>query len=118
MPPTIRAADLSLVLAALKLRRHTRGATCLLAAVTPGPMIEVDCHAGRPPSADLLQLAARTQGRGSRVGPLQRGHVARVFDRTLLHHGRAEVQHTWHTGIRALRTEPRYLLHPGQPVRA
>lgn len=114
MSTTIRADDLALVLGSLKLHRYSRGRTCVLAAMSPAPMIQVDCHCGRPPSADLLQLALRTQGRGARIGPLNRGSIAQLYERTLRSRGRAEVQRTWGAGIRALRDEPRHTLRSQQ----
>lgn len=113
MYPTIRAADLSLVLGACILRRHTTGRTCLLAAMSPAPLVDVDCHHGRPPTADMLRLAARTAGRGVRVTPIRRGWMCQLYDRTMRRHGAAEVRRTWGTGIRALRHEPRHVLHHG-----
>lgn len=110
MHPTIRADDLALVLWSWKVRRHTRGLTAALAAMSAAPMIQVDCHCGSAPSADLLHLARRTHGRGVRIGPLSRGGIAQLYERTLRSRGRAEVQRTWGIGIRALREEPRHIL--------
>lgn len=115
-PATIRADDVRLVLATAKLRRHTRGHTSTFAAYTPGPLIEADCHHGRPPSDDLLRQCLRTAGRGITVGPITRGYMALVWERTRMHHGLAEVRRTWRAGLRELRAEPRYVLRIGGPA--
>lgn len=111
--PSIPASDLNLVLFSFKMRQRSGGRTCILAAVTPGPMVEVDCRRGGPPSAELLRVAEKTAGRGIRVGPIQRGNISLLYERTLRQWGRAEVVKTWGTGIRALRAEPRFVLHGG-----
>jgi hypothetical protein len=111
---TIRAADLGLLLAAAKLRRHTHGRTCQLCALSAGPVIEVDCAANsRWTRPDLAAQARRYGLSPARVTPLQRGHIALLYERTNRHHGRREVLRTWGAGIRALRAEPRYTLNGG-----
>lgn len=110
MDPTIRADDLALVLGSLKLHRYTRGRTCLLAAMSEAPMIRVDCRDRASVRAALQPMAQRTMGRAPRIGPLCRGDIGLLYERTLRTRGRAEVQRTWGAGIRALRDEPRHTL--------
>ena len=111
---TIRADDLPLVLAAAKMRRRTAGRTCQLCALTPAPVIRVDCAANSQWIRPGLAAEARRVGIGqSRVMPMQRGHIALVYERTNRQHGRREVQRTWGAGIRTLRAEPRHVLNGG-----
>ncbi|MBK9363036.1 MAG: hypothetical protein IPM99_18980 [Rubrivivax sp.] len=112
----IRADDVRLALATAKLRRHTRRHCSTFAAYSQAPLIDADCHHGRPPSDEQLGQSYRTAGRGVTVGPISRGYVCNVFERTRLLHGLDEVRRTWGTGIRALRAEPRYILRIGSPA--
>ena len=112
-PATIRAEDLRLVLAAAKLRRHTHGRTCALAALsTGGALLQVDCFSN-PPTASWLQQARRFGASPVRITPLQRGHIARLFERVAQREGRTGVLATWGAGIRTLRAEPRHVLRGG-----
>lgn len=113
---TIRAADLALVLYSMKLARQTQGKTCTLAAMTPAPIIEVDCAAGRNPKFDspsfyatALQFARAGKHRPG-VTPLTRGTVAMLIERVAREGGRHEVLRTFGVGIQALRREPRHVL--------
>lgn len=108
---TIRLADLSLVLAAHKLRRQTRGFTPQLCVFTERPVIEVDCFNGRPNSWLLQQAKCCRPVRFA--APLGRGHIARLMDRVQRQQGRREVLKTWGVGIRALLAEPKYTLNGG-----
>lgn len=112
---TIRASDLPLVLAAAKLSRWTKGRTCQLAALSAGPVIEVDCRSSsRWTRPGLIDAAKRFGISPARVTPMHRGHIALVYERVNRERGRAEVLRTWGTGIRALRAEPRYVLNGGE----
>ena len=111
-PTTIRAADLSLVLAYAKLRRHNHGRTCATCALTPAPLLEIDCHT-RAPSKAWREQVQRTGGTWAHVGPMQRGHISTLYERVRLRQGLAEVRRTWGTGLRALRAEPRHVLNGG-----
>lgn len=108
--------DLRTVLVAHKLRRRASGRLATLAVTTPAPMLQVDCCGGKHYLQVMRAEAMRIGNWKSRVGPLQRGHIARLFDRVQARGRRAEVQRTWHTGIGQLRREPRYVLH--LPLRA
>jgi hypothetical protein len=111
---TIRATDLPLVLAAAKLRRRNAGRTCQLAALSAGPAIQVDCASNSQWTRPGLRDEARRIGLSqSRILPMQRGHIAQVYERINRAHGRREVLRTWGAGIRALRAEPRYVLNGG-----
>lgn len=109
-PATIRADDLALVLAAAKLRLYTGGRTCSMAAMTPAPLLEIDCHT-RAPTQSWREQVLRTGGAGVRIGPMRRGHISHVYERTRTQSGLPEVYRTWGTGIRALRAEPRHVLN-------
>jgi hypothetical protein len=112
---TIRAADLPLVLAAAKLRRRNAGRTCQLAALSAGPVIQVDCASNSQWTRPGLRDEARRFGLSpSRVRPLERGHIALVYERINREHGRREVLRTWGAGIRSLRAEPRHVLNGGE----
>jgi hypothetical protein len=104
--------DLRTVLVAHQLRRRAAGRLAPLAVTTPAPMLEVDCSsAGQRHLQTMRETAQRIGHWKSRVGPLQRGHIARLFDRVQCVGRSREVQRTWHTGIGQLRREPRYTLH-------
>lgn len=108
---TIALNDLKLVLASAKLRRYTKGRTCLLAVTTATPILDVDCSSrnrmrGRE-DAKRIGLAR------CNTGPMQRGHVTELIERTRLFHGLPEVRKTWGAGLRALKTEPRHILNGG-----
>jgi hypothetical protein len=110
---TIRARDLSLVLAAAKLRRYTNGRTCQLCALSEAPVITVDCH-----EREWLRPHARADAQRfgispARVLPMQRGHIGRLAERVQRMHGRREVLKTWGDGIRALLAEPQHVLNGG-----
>lgn len=109
---TIRLADIDLVLMTAKLRRHTGGRTALLAAYTPSPLIDVDCHRRAPRPVDLAQAASSRIVQ--QVGPMDRGHVARVIERVYLNEGLTEVRRTFKCGIRALRAESPWVLFGGR----
>ena len=111
---TIRADDLPLVLAAARMRRRNTGRTCQLCALTPAPVIQVDCTSSSRWTRPGLRDDARRFGIGqSRVMPMQRGHIALVYERINRDHGRREVLRTWGAGIRTLRAEPRHVLNGG-----
>lgn len=111
---TIRAQDLTLLLAAVRIRRHTAGRTCLLAALSEHPLLECDCHFGHRPSPDRIQRSRQLGLSHCTVAPLNRGFIGLVFERTARQGGRREVMRTWGTGIRSLRAEPRYTLQGGK----
>lgn len=115
-PKTIRAGDLGLVLASVKLNRYTKGGVCRLAAVTAAPMLTVDCAHGRNPQsaspgfyAEALRFAAAGKT-GPRVVPWSRGLVATLIERVARERGRRELLKTFGAGITALRREPRHVL--------
>lgn len=110
---TINLADLELVLMSAKLRRYTQCGTALLAACTPRPLIEIDCHRRIPRPSDLA-FAASSRKLTSDVGPMDRGHIAELFERVRLQHGISEVRKTFGCGIRALRAESRWTLFGGR----
>lgn len=115
---TIRASDLPLVLAAAKARRRNHGRTPQLAALSGCPVIEVDCRSSSHWTRPGLIRAAHKHGTSpARVTPMQRGHIALVYERVAALGGRREVLRTWGSGIRALRAEPRYVLNGGEAVR-
>jgi hypothetical protein len=108
---TVKLTDLRLVLYTAKLRKHTSGRTCLMAATTPAPILEVDCSSrnrmrGRE-DAQRIGLAR------CNTGPMRRGHVAELIERTRTLHGLPEVRKTWGAGLRALKAEPRHILNGG-----
>lgn len=104
---TITAEHLSLVLAAARLRRHTRGSTCQFCALSAGPMLELHCSTRL--GEDYRASALRLRYAGARVTPLLRGGMAQLFERTHRQRGGAEVRRTWGAGIKALRAEPRFI---------
>ena len=109
---TIRAADLSLLLCAARLRRFTNGRTCQLCALSPAPAIPVDCHERWSRAAG--QAGAKRVGLSRMcASPMQRGLIARLYERVNREHGRKEVLRTWGAGIRTLRAEPAHVLNGG-----
>lgn len=116
MEQTIRAGDLELVLVSLHVSQYTKGQTCVLAAMTPAPMLEVDCSDGHNPLiahpgfyANALERT-RAGKLGPRLVPLSRGWVGNLIDRVARERGRRELHKTFGVGIKALRAEPRYVL--------
>lgn len=116
-PPaaTVSAEALQLVLVAHRMRRYNRGRTCQLCALSARPLIQVDCASNSEHTRPGLIAEAQRLG-ASRVeaSPMLRGHIARLYERTRLWHGRAEVLRTWRAGIRALQGEPRHVLNGGK----
>jgi hypothetical protein len=110
-PQTIKLSDLRLALASAKLRQLTQGRTCLLAAITPAPMLRADCSSrGRM----LLRSGIAEYGMTRcHVGPIDRGHITALIERTRNCHGLPEVRKTWGAGLRTLLAEPRYVLNGG-----
>lgn len=113
---TIRAGDLALVLASVKLARHTQGKTCTLAAMTPAPILEVDCAHGRNPRvyspgfyADAVAFARAGKHRPG-VTPMTRGTLGMLIERVARDGGRRELLKTFGVGITELRREPRHTL--------
>lgn len=115
---TIRAGDLPLILAAVKLRRYTGGRTCQLCAMSEAPTIEVNCRDRRDMRQRMTDHALRLGISPARVMPMQRGEIGQLFERVQRNHGRLEVLKTWGVGIRALKAEPRYVLNPLNPPTA
>lgn len=110
---TIPLAGVKLALMAAKLRRYSKGRTALLAACTPRPWIEIDCHRHTPRPSEKAR--AVTSGMVSDVvGPLDRGHIAALIERVRLYHGIPEVRRTFGCGIKALRAENPWTLFGGK----
>ena len=109
----IRADDLRLVLVSQKLRRHTNGRTALFCAMTPTLLLQVGCADQRRQSKDYIAEAKRLGITPPYCGPMLRGDIANLYERTRYTHGLAEVRRTWRTGLRALRAEPRHVLNGG-----
>jgi hypothetical protein len=111
-PAAIRAEDLRLVLATIKASRYLDQPLARFAAVTPGSLLQADCSTQRYP--DMMDTARRIWQRGTRspvrFTPMQRGDIARLYERVAREHGRREVLKTWGLGIRSLQNEPRYSL--------
>ncbi len=110
---TIRVADLSLALMACKMRRANRGRTAQFCALSAYPGLDVDCRHGIAERGRRTAAALALGACGIRAMPLVRGHIAALFERTHLHHGRKEMLRTWGVGVRALLAEPRHILNGG-----
>ncbi|MDO9032879.1 MAG: hypothetical protein Q7V09_20825 [Hydrogenophaga sp.] len=108
---TIALKDLELVLFSARMRRNNKGRTCLLAATTAAPIMELDCS--RRHSLLGRNKAPRFGLSKCNAGPMSRGHVAELIERTRLLHGLPEVRKTWGAGLRALLAEPRHVLNGG-----
>lgn len=111
---SIELPALELALSAAKLRRLNNGRTAQFCALTPAPTIQADCRLNGPWSRAGLVEASKKSGLG-RAGlwPMQRGHIAKLYEHVRRTGGLAEVRATWGTGIKALRAEPRYVLSGG-----
>lgn len=115
-PPAaaISVAGLRLALMSARARRLFEGRTPLLCTLSDRPILQVDCasssHWTRP---GLIQEARRLGASRLEAEPLPRGHIARLYERVRLEHGLPEVRRTWRAGLRALRAEPRHVLHGG-----
>ena len=110
---TIRASDLPLALASIKLRKYTGGRTCQLCALSEAPLISADCHDSRRTRERAKAEALRFGCSKARVMPMQRGHIGRLIERVQRTYGRRETLRTWGAGMRALLREPRYVLNGG-----
>ena len=111
MNNAIQLEHLRLALASAKLRRHNKGGTCLLAAVTAAPLLRADCS-----STSRLRMRedAMRHGQAKPMTTLmERGHLAELILRTRLHHGLTEVRKTWGAGLRDLQAEPLHVLNGG-----
>lgn len=108
---TIDAGDLKLVAFTAKMRRRNRGATCALAATTATSFISVDCSDAR--RLRMRDEAMRWGLSRANVTPLDRGHIADLYERVRTLHGLTEVRKTWGVGIKALQAEPRFVLNGG-----
>lgn len=111
MTHAIQLEHLQLVLVSAKLRRYTKGGTCLLAAVTAAPLLRADCSNRN--RLRMREVAMRNSQCRAMVTPMDRGHLAELILRTRLHHGLAEVRKTWGAGMRALQSEPQHVLNGG-----
>lgn len=109
---TIPLRGVELALMTAKLRRYSNGRTALLAACTPRPLIEIDCHRRAPRPSELERAAS--SGMVPDVGPMDRGHIAALFERVRLCHGLLEVRRTFGRGIKALRAESPWTLFGGK----
>lgn len=110
---TIRARDLSLVLAAAKLRRLTNGRVCQLCALSEAPIITTHCGDPEWFRQRVREDLPRYGLSPARCLPMQRGHIGSLVERIQRHYGRREVLRTWGLGMRALLAEPRYVLNGG-----
>lgn len=111
-PHTIPLAGVEMALMSAKLRRYTHGCTALMAACTPRPLLEIDCHRHAPRPSEVARAAS--SGMVSSAGPMNRGHIAALFERVRLFHGLPEVRRTFGCGIKALRAEPAWTLFGGK----
>lgn len=109
----IPLASVELALFSARMRRRNHGRTCLLAATTPLPILEVDCSRRTRNTSSWREEAMRLGLSKCTVTPLHRGHIGDVINRTRLNHGLAEVRKTWGTGLRALLAESKYVLKDG-----
>lgn len=112
---TIPLSQLELAAYAAKLRRHHGGRRIAqMCALTPGPLHQFDCGQQHP----ALRLSPAWRRTQPYFGPLQRGHIAHLFERVRRQGGLAEVRRTWGTGIKTLRAEPRHVLNGAIPAQA
>lgn len=108
---TIKASDLRMAAWAANMRRRNKGATCAMAATTTTSLISCDCSS--PTRLRMREDAVRMGRTRVSVGPLDRGHIAGLYERVRCLHGLAEVRKTWGVGIKALLAEPRFVLNGG-----
>ena len=107
--PAVELAALS-----AKLRRRTHWGTALIAAYTPRPAVNVDCHRGTTPSAATLAHAKQEGMRVEHAALMERGHIHKVIERTRNLHGLPEVRKTFGAGLKELAREHRFFLHAAQ----
>lgn len=111
---TIRLQDLELAVFAANMRQRNHGKTAQFAALSEHPTIQLDCHR-RNVYQSHIDEAKRHGQSTARCGPMTRGHIANLIERTRWRHSLPEIRKTWGTGIRALLNEPKYILHGGHP---
>lgn len=111
---TIPLSDVEMALFSAQLRRRTGGATALLAAYTPRPVVNLDCHRGTAPFAGTVARASQEGVRAGQVELMERGHIAQVIQRTRILHGLAGVRKTFGAGMRELARENLFFLHAGK----
>ena len=97
-----------------QLRRRTGGGTALLAAYTPRPVIDLDCHRGTAPFAGTVARAAKEGTRTEQAALMERGHIAQAIQRVRNRHGLAGVRKTFGAGMKELANENRLFLHAGK----
>lgn len=107
--PAVELAALS-----AKLRRRTHWGTALIAAYTPRPAVNVDCHRGTTPSAATLAHAKREGMRVEQAALMERGHIVDLIKRIRNLHGAAEVRKTFGAGLKELAQEHRFFLNVAQ----
>ena len=95
-------------------RRRNNGATALLAAYTPRPVIDLDCHRGTAPFPGTVARAAQEGARVVRSSLMERGHIAQAIKRVRNRHGLAGVRKTFGAGMKELAKENRFFLHVGK----
>lgn len=112
---TIRLTDVKLACAVAKGRRLGL-TTDWVCALSEHPTIRLDCST---PNRMYAEPDARARARRfgmspARFMPMERGHIAELFDRVRCYRGLDEVRATWKQGIRALKAEERYVLTGGR----
>lgn len=110
---TIPLSAVEMAVFSAQLRRRTECGTALLAAYTPRPVMDVDCHQGTTPSAATLTHAKLAGMRTGQADLMERGHIAQAVQRVRDRHGLAGVRKTFGAGMKELSREPRHILHAG-----
>ena len=111
---TIPLSAVRMALMTARMRRYNQGETALLAAYTPRPVMNVECHRGTAPTADTLTHAKRGGMRFVRAALMERGHIAQAIQRVRTRHGLAGVRKTFGAGMKELANENRFFLHAGK----
>ena len=111
---TIPLSAVRMAVFSAELRRRTGGATALLAAYTPRPVIDLDCHRGTAPFPGTVARAAIEGEWGGQCLPMRRGHIAQVIKRVRDRHGLAGVRKTFKAGMKELAREHPFFLHVGK----
>lgn len=108
---TIPLSAVRMALMTARMRRYNQGKTALMAAYTPRPVVNLDCHRGTAPFAGTVARAAQEGARIEQAALMERGHISQVIQRTRNLHGLAGVRKTFKAGMKELASEHRFFLH-------
>lgn len=109
----IQLKGVKLALDSAKIRCLTNGRTALFCALSTAPLIRVDCNTNTRTFAAMRDLSIKSRRLNDICGPMQRGHIRALIQRTRDRHGIKEIRKTFGVGIRTLKDECSYIINGG-----